>query len=113
MKSIAELAQEDRLVLEELKSGIGRELPGCPFRLTLFGSKARGDADLESDIDVLVELDIPRVSFAEKRRLQHLAGDISIKWGILLCLLVVDQRMRDEKGDYSIFRNIQEEGIPV
>ena len=81
MKSIANLSEEERLVLEELKSGIQRELPGCSFRLTVFGSKARGDADPDSDTDVLVEVDIPHISFAEKRRLQRIAGEISLESG--------------------------------
>jgi len=33
--------------------------------MTLFGSRARGDADPDSDMDVLVEVETARVSFVE------------------------------------------------
>jgi len=111
MRSIEDLPEKERLALEELKSGIRLAFPGCSFQTTLFGSKARGDAEPDSDMDVLVELGIPQISFSERRRLQRIAGEISHKSGILLCLLIVDRHTREEKGDYSIFQNIREEGI--
>ncbi len=64
-------------------------------------------------MDVLVEVETECLSFAEKQQLRHVAGEISIDSGIVLSLLVVDQRIREERGDFSMFQNIREEGIPV
>jgi uncharacterized protein len=113
MKKIIELQEKERLALEELKLRIGKELPVTPCRLTLFGSKARGDAEPDSDIDVLVEMDALHVSPADKLDLRRIAGEISLKFCVLLCLLIVDRNTREEKGDYSIFQNIREEGIDI
>ena len=110
-RSIENLPEKERLALDELKLRIGREFPGHSFRLTLFGSKARGDAEPDSDTDVLVEMDMPQISLPDKRRLRRIAGDITLNSGVLLCLLVVDRHTREEKADYSIFQNIHEEGI--
>lgn len=112
MKSIEDLPEKERLALGELKLQIGREFANS-FRLTLFGSKARGDAEPDSDIDILVELDTPQISLSEKRKLQRIAGAISLKSCVLICLLIVDRHTREEKGDYSIFQNIREEGIAL
>ena len=81
--------------------------------MTLFGSRARGDAEPDSDMDVLIELEIPELSFSQKQRLRRVAGEISLRSGIILSLLVVDHRTREERGDFSIFQNIREDGIPV
>lgn len=113
MKSIKDLQRDERLVLEELKSAIRQEFQGCSFRMTLFGSRARGDAESDSDMDVLIELDVPQIAFSQKQRLRRAAGEISLRSGIILSLLVVDEQIREERGDFSIFQNIREEGIPI
>jgi predicted nucleotidyltransferase len=113
MKSLEQLSREERLVLEELRSRIHQEFPGYSLRMTLFGSRARGEAEPDSDMDVLIELEVPQISFPEKQRLRRIAGEISLESGIILSLLVADQQTRQERGDFSIFQNIREEGIPV
>ncbi len=113
MKEIKELQEKERMALEELKLRISSELPEPSCRLTLFGSKARGDAEPDSDIDVLVELDALHVSPVYKRKLRRIAGELSIKFRVLLCLLIIDRSTREEKGDYAILQNIREEGISV
>ena len=113
MRSIESLTTRERSALDDLKARIGASFPGVSFRMTLFGSRARGDAEPDSDTDVLVELDKPDISFAEKKRLRRIAGEISLKSDVLICLVIVDGRTRQEKGDYSIFQNIREEGIPL
>jgi hypothetical protein len=64
-------------------------------------------------MDILLEVEQEHVSFAEKRRIRRAAGDVSLESGIVLSLLIVDRSMRRERGDFSIFHNIREEGIPV
>lgn len=113
MRTANELSQADRAILEELRARIHREFPDWPVRMTLFGSRARGDADPDSDMDVLVEIDIPHISFADKQRLRRLAGEVSLEANTVLSLLIVDQSVREARGDFSVFRTIREEGIPV
>jgi hypothetical protein len=36
-----------------------------------------------------------------------------MEFGIVVSLLVTDRRLRHERGDFSIFESIREEGIPV
>ena len=44
----------EKPILEEFKRRVEQRFPGEIVRLVLFGSKARGDASVESDFDVLV-----------------------------------------------------------
>lgn len=48
------LSADERAALDELKGVLRRDFPLVELRL--FGSKARGDANSESDIDVVVVL---------------------------------------------------------
>jgi predicted nucleotidyltransferase len=113
MKTVEDLSKAERAALEELRVRIHHEFPDRAFRMTLFGSRARRDAEPDSDMDVLLEIDQEHISFAEKQRIRRVAGEVSIKTGIVLSLLIVDQHMRKERGDFSVFQNIREEGVPV
>lgn len=56
-EALARMRPEDRALVEEFRESV-REILGPRLRdLRLFGSKARGDDDQESDIDVLVLVD--------------------------------------------------------
>lgn len=113
MKTVSDLPQTERIVLEELRSQIIRAFPDWTFRMTLFGSRARGDAEPDSDMDILLDVDAEHVSFLQKQALRRIAGELSMKGGIVLSLLVADRTLRQERGDFSIFQNIREEGIPL
>lgn len=113
MNTISDLSVEERAVLGDLQRRIHEEYPGWSFRLTLFGSRARGGAESDSDMDVLVEIDSDRIAFEDKRRLRRLAGELSMSSGIVLSLLIADRETLEERGDFSIFRNIREEGLSI
>lgn len=113
MRTVEDLSETERSVLRELQRRIQREFPEWSFRMTLFGSRARGDADPDSDMDILLEVETDGISFAQKQRLRRVAGEVSIDFSVVISILISDRRLREERGDFSIFQNIQEEGIPV
>lgn len=113
MKTIDDLSTLERQTLEDLRARLSREFPHWTIRMTLFGSRARGDAAPDSDMDVLLEIETEHLSFPAKQRIRDIAGEVSMDKGIILSLLTVDRSLKRERGDYSIFQNIREEGIPV
>lgn len=113
MRTVKDLPETERGVLGELRKRIQQEFPDWSFRMTLFGSRARGDAEPDSDMDVLLEVDVEHVSFAEKQRVRRVVGEISIDSGVVVTALISDRQLRAERGDFSIFQTIREEGIPV
>jgi predicted nucleotidyltransferase len=113
MRTIEALSARERAALADLQGDVRAAFPGVSTRWTLFGSRARGDAEPDSDVDVLLELDIERLDLATKRRIRRLAGEVSLKHGFVISLLLVDRAQARERGDYAIFANIREEGIPL
>jgi predicted nucleotidyltransferase len=105
-------SRQDRLVLERFKSLLQeREVPLS--HLILFGSRARGDADPESDYDVLVVVD---------RLDRHIRTTISrCAWeaGFDDCLLIVPVVVTKDEVEHSPFRSsllmqaIRAEGVTV
>ena len=113
MRTLQNLSEAERRLVADLRRRLVAELPGTGFRMTVFGSRARGDAEPDSDIDVLVEVEVEHVYFADKRRLRRVATEVSIASGIIVSLLVVDKSIMAERGDFSVFENVREEGITV
>ena len=113
MRTLQNLSEAERRLVADLRRRLVAELPGIGFRMTLFGSRARGDAEPDSDMDVLVEVDVDHVSFPDKQRLRRVATEVSIASGIIVSLLVVDKGIMTERGDFSVFENVREEGIAV
>lgn len=113
MRTEADLLAIERTALDQVRKGISHVLSSLGFRLTLFGSRARGDAADDADLDLLVEVDCEDLSPRERDALRRIANEVSAESGLVLCLLVTDGRTRRERGDFSVFENIREEGIPL
>jgi predicted nucleotidyltransferase len=113
MRTITDLSPDEQRVLSDLRQEIARRLPALRFRMTIFGSRARGDAEADSDMDVLLEVETDRLAFPDKQRLRQIASEISLASGIILSILVVDRQTMQERGDFSLFHDIRDEGIAV
>ncbi len=97
-------------LLKELKAGLeplyGDRLHG----VYLYGSRARGEAGRESDVDVLVVLDaIPSYS-AEVDRTSALIAGLSLKYGVSVSRVLVT-RGEWQQGQTPFLLNAREEAI--
>jgi predicted nucleotidyltransferase len=81
------------------------------FDVTLFGSRARGEGDEESDLDLFVALhrDDPRGE-VEATALR-LACDLTLEHGVLVSVLVADRAFLASHEGYSLLETLKEEGI--
>jgi len=113
MRTITDVSHHEQRALSDLRQEIGRRLPEPRVRMTVFGSRARGDAEADSDMDVLLEVETDHMAFPDKQQLRQVASEISLASGIIVSLLVVDQHIMKERGDFSLFDNIRDEGIAV
>jgi len=82
--------------------------------ILLYGSVVRGEADEESDIDLLV-LTSRKLSRYERHQITDLVYDVNLAEGTNFSTLVVD-RPSWENGLFSVLpihKQIAKEGIPV
>jgi predicted nucleotidyltransferase len=78
--------------------------------LTLFGSQARGDAELGSDIDVLVVLKTPVNPGEEIKRTGKAIADLSLEYDVVVSCLFMDETHYQTRNG-SLLRNIRKEGV--
>ncbi len=101
-----------RFLLNELRSGLesiyGKQLKG----IYLFGSYARGEADGESDLDILVVLDRFDRYAHEVNRTGALAADLSLKHEVTASLVFLREH-EWLKGDTPFLSNVREEAIAL
>jgi predicted nucleotidyltransferase len=74
------LTDNEREALRRLKEALARDFRLIELRL--YGSKARGDAHRESDIDVLVVLE--DCNWAIRKAVSALCFDLDLEFGVLL-----------------------------
>ena len=80
--------------------------------MVLFGSQARGAAEGDSDIDVLVVLEVPVREGDEILRVGPITAAISLEHGVVIsCAFISTDRFERERSPLMI--NVRREGVRV
>lgn len=83
-------------------------------KIILFGSQARGDNTAESDIDILVVVDIPQERLSSiKREMRNKASRISLERDELVSLVFSDEDEYKSMADTLFYRNIARDGVEL
>jgi predicted nucleotidyltransferase len=81
-------------------------------RIVLFGSQARGDAEPDSDIDVLVVLKGSVQPGTEIDRTSHLVAELSLANNVVVsCVFVSSHRYAAERS--PLLLNVRREGVAI
>jgi uncharacterized protein len=80
--------------------------------ILLYGSRARGDAQADSDIDVLVVLKGRVDPGMEVHKTSELLADISLKYGVVITCVFIDES-KYARGKGPLVRNVLKEGIRI
>jgi predicted nucleotidyltransferase len=108
----AQLAPNEQTALERLKQALSRDFG--MVKLILYGSKARGDSDRESDIDVLIVLK-DEFDWRTKRAVYDVCFDIGLEYDVLLQPVVYSLTRYNSPLIQAtpFYRNVEKEGIAV
>jgi predicted nucleotidyltransferase len=108
---INRITKKENDALQAFNQRLVTELGKQVQQVILFGSKARGDSALDSDIDVLILAD------DENRQLRKAISKISSQIGLdydvcLGALLIATKRWKQMSSErFSLCRNVERDGI--
>lgn len=107
------LSRNEREAVEDFLIRLRERYPGRVSKTILFGSKARGDSQPDSDIDVLVIADTEDWRF--RHAISDVASDVSLEFSVLIGPRVISQESWEEmeRDRFSLYENVTREGIPL
>ncbi len=100
------------LVLQQLRAGLEAQYGDRLDRVLLYGSRARGDAGPESDVDVLVVLEGEVDALVEIHATEFLVADLSLENDLVILCLFMSQREFIEEDD-PFLRNVRRDAVVV
>lgn len=103
---------EERAILRDLKDTLKGFL-GERVKLILYGSRARGDYDNESDTDIGII--VRGLTREEKNQILDMVADLELKYLTPLSTLVLSEDAFEslKKRERRIALDIEKEGIPL
>ena len=108
------LANEDmKTLLSEIKNTLEKFLGNNMMKIVLYGSRARGDYDTESDIDIAIV--VRWLSRELKKQIFDVVADIEVKYLVSISTLVLSEENFAflKKRERRIVADIEKEGIPL
>lgn len=105
--------QDVENIVAQLCFGVASLFSQDKIEVILFGSYARGDADSDSDIDVLFLVDASRQEISACNwQIGDLAADFLLKHGIMVSPIVENRDYFSANSDVlPFYRNIVREGV--
>ncbi|MBI5375208.1 MAG: nucleotidyltransferase domain-containing protein [Candidatus Schekmanbacteria bacterium] len=107
--------EKDKLIISEFKNRLSPDLQCRVKRLIVFGSRVRGDAEEDSDLDVIALVD-ERATDIEKKledTAYQVMWDFDFKPFISLKVFSEEQFYDALKKGFSFYQHVEREGISL
>jgi len=110
---VSELSPQESTIALAFVHRVCQQLGQQVRSIILFGSRARDEAQADSDMDILVI--VSDLSFDTKKRIRNLAFDVWLEYGIFLSILVWSEShwQRHATLQTALYRNLQRDGIEL
>lgn len=108
----AGIKENERIALEELKERLVQRFPDA--EIILYGSKARGDFEKESDIDLLILVG-SRITSRLEEEITHITYDIELKYDVVFGKIVENKDFWNSPlaNAMPLHWNIDREGVII
>lgn len=90
--------------LQSFVSQLQQAYPQQICQVSLFGSKSRGDSNIDSDVDILVL--IHKEDRNLRRGIIDIASALSLEYDVLLSPRVIGEQRWKARQGFSLYRNI-------
>lgn len=103
------LTKTDRQIAREFQSRLATVMPVLDLRV--FGSRARGDAAPDSDLDVFIEVETLTSSL--RQQISEIAWEVGFEWDRVISTIVTtrDQLEHGAMGTNPLVLSVEQEGI--
>lgn len=107
--------EEINMITAEVVDEVLKILESDVYKIVLYGSYARGDFNLESDIDIMIILNCDREQVkVYRQQIRQLASRIGLKNDIEVSLLLRDRETYEQrKTVLPFYMNIEREGVDL
>ena len=97
-------------ITELIKDSIKKKNPEA--EIILFGSQARGESNYDSDLDILILLDYPKVSRLQEQEYRDVLYVIELEIGQPISTFIFAKNDWESTHKYTpLYNNIKKEGI--
>ena len=108
---MTKLKENEKLGLEKLLKELESRFPKQISQTILYGSKARGDSNIDSDIDILIILETKNMQI--RREILTVASQISLEYDLLINPIVSNVSRVERQRGFSFYKNAARDAVQL